>query len=69
MALLEESRSQPTEDTGMQSVLRTLLKKKQTKTTQNKNKTHSHSNFRFPQEQRNFLNKIHREIVLFKYTY
>lgn len=28
MALLEESLSQPTEDTGMQSVLRTLLKKK-----------------------------------------
>lgn len=64
MALLEESRSQPTEDTGMQSVLRTLLKKK--KTTQNKNRTHSHSNFKFPQEQRNFLNEIHQETVLLK---
>lgn len=37
MALLEESLSQPTEDTGMQSVLRTLLKK------QNKDKTHTHT--------------------------
>lgn len=40
MALLEESRSQPTEDTGMQSVLRTLLKKKK----QHKIKTeHTHT--------------------------
>jgi len=40
------------------------LKKK--KTTQNKNRTHSHSNFKFPQEQRNFLNEIHQETVLLK---
>lgn len=60
MALLEESLSQPTEDTGMQSVLRTLLKK------QNKNKTHTHSHFKFLQEHRNVLNTIPQEIALFK---
>lgn len=38
MALLEESLSQPTEDTGMQSVLRTLLKKQN-----KKQNTHTHS--------------------------
>lgn len=42
MALLEESQSQPTEDTGMQSVLRTLLKKNKQK--QHKIKTkHTHT--------------------------
>lgn len=60
MALLEESLSQPIEDTGMQSVLRTLLKKNQ----EHKNKN-THTHFKFLQEHRNVLNTISQETALF----